>query len=90
MAKEKTSGEEHRKGQHLTSEERHEIEVRCNKDKWSIYKIAKSLHRPYNTIKNEIKCGTVLLYNGTVKRYRDSRTAQSNAASGYSQGEKHK
>ena len=59
-----------RKGQHLTSEERHEIEVRYNKDKWSIYKIAKSLHRPYNTIKNEIKRGTVLLYNGTVKRYK--------------------
>ena len=61
---------EHRKGQHLTSEERHEIEVRLNKDQWSIYKIAKSLHRPYNTIKNEIKRGTVLLYNGTVKRYK--------------------
>ena len=59
---------EHRKGQHLTSEERHEIEVRL-KDKWSPYRISKQLRRPYNTIKNEIKRGTVLLYNGNVKRY---------------------
>ena len=44
---------EHRKGQHLLAEERHEIEVR-RKDGWSIYRIAKHLNRPYNTIKNEI------------------------------------
>ena len=56
---------EHRKGQHLLSEERHEIEVRL-KDGWSIYRIAKHLGRPYNTIKNEIKRGTVSLYNGTA------------------------
>ena len=61
---------EHRKGQHLTSEERHEIEVRFNKDKWSIYKIAKALKRPFNTIKNEIARGTVLLYNEKVSRYK--------------------
>ena len=60
---------EHRKYQHLTSEERHEIEVRL-KDGWSTYKIAKHLGRPYNTIANEIKRGTVLLYNGTVPRYK--------------------
>ena len=36
---------EHRKGQHLLSEERHEIEVRL-KDGWSIYRIAKHLGRP--------------------------------------------
>ena len=60
---------EHKKGQHLTSEERHEIEVRL-KDKWSPYKISKHLRRPYNTIKNEIKRGTVVLYNGKVQRYR--------------------
>jgi len=60
---------EHRKGQHLNSEERHEIEVRL-KDRWSIYKIAKHLNRPYNTIKNEIKRGTVYLYNGQVARYK--------------------
>ena len=60
---------EHRKGQHLLSEARHEIEVRL-KDGWSIYRIAKHLGRPYNTIKNEVKRGTVLLYNGKQKRYK--------------------
>ena len=60
---------EHQKYQHLTSEERHEIEVRL-KDGWSIYRIAKHLSRPYNTIANEIKRGTVLLYSGKVKRYK--------------------
>ena len=57
---------EHKKYQHLTSEERHIIEVRFNEDKWSIYAIAKSLSRPYNTIKNEINRGTVYLYNGKI------------------------
>lgn len=60
---------EHRKGQHLLSEERHEIEVRL-KDGWTIYRIAKHLGRPYNTIKNEVNRGTVLLYNGKQKRYK--------------------
>jgi IS30 family transposase len=60
---------EHRKGQHLLSEERHEIEVFL-KLGWSIYKIAKKLGRPYNTIKNEIKRGTVSLYNGRVQCYK--------------------
>ena len=60
---------EHRKGQHLLSEERHEIEVRL-KDGWSLYRIAKHLGRPYNTIKNEIKRGTVSLYNGKMQRYK--------------------
>ena len=60
---------EHRKGQHLLSEERHEIEVRL-KDGWSIYRIAKYLKRPFNTIKNEVKRGTVSLYNGKVQRYK--------------------
>ncbi len=61
---------EHRKGQHLTSEERHIIEVRFNKDKQSIYGIAKELGRPYNTVKNEITRGMVQLYNGKVSRYK--------------------
>ena len=60
---------EHRKGQHLLAEERHEIEVRL-KDKWSTYQIAKHLGRPYNTIKNEIARGTVYLYNSKVNRYK--------------------
>ena len=60
---------EHKKYQHLTSEERHEIEVRL-KDGWTIYKIAKHLQRPYNTIKAEVERGTVYLYQGKVKRYK--------------------
>lgn len=60
---------EHRKCQHLTNEERHEIEVRL-KDGWSVYKIAKHLDRPYNTIKKEIERGTVSLYNGKRKVYK--------------------
>lgn len=60
---------EHRKGQHLLAEERQEIEVR-RKDGWSVYRIAKHLGRPYNTIKNEIARGTVYLYNGKVARYK--------------------
>ena len=61
---------EHRKGQHLTSEERHLIEIRYNKDKHSIYKIAKELGRPFNTVKNELARGMVSLYGGTVSRYK--------------------
>lgn len=60
---------EHRKGQHLLAEERHEIEVRL-KDGWTPYRIAKHLGRPFNTIKNEIARGTVYLYNGKVARYK--------------------
>ena len=61
---------EHKKYQHLTSEERHIIEVRLNIDKWSIYAIAKNIGRPYNTVKNEVDRGTVYLYNGKVTRYK--------------------
>lgn len=60
---------EHRKGQHLLAEERHEIEVRL-KDGWTPYRIAKHLGRAYNTIKNEIARGTVYMYNGKVSRYK--------------------
>ena len=63
---------EHKKYQHLTSEERHEIEVRL-KDGWSAYRIAKHLGRPYNTIANEIKRGSVLLYGGKVNRYKANK-----------------
>ncbi len=59
----------HRKGQHLTAEERHDIEVHL-RDGWSLYRIAKHLGRPYNTIKNEVRRGTVLLYHGKVARYK--------------------
>lgn len=63
---------EHRKGQHLCSEERHEIEVR-RKDGWSIYKIAQHLGRPYNTIKNEITRGSTQLKSGGRGVYRADR-----------------
>ena len=85
---------EHRKGQHLFSEERHEIEVRL-KDGWTINRIAKHIGRPYNTIKNEIARGTVELYGGKAKRnkadegekvYRENRVCQP-AASGRRQFE---
>src|SRR5574344_1907974 len=60
---------EHRKWQHLTAEERHDIEVHL-KDGWSKYQIARHLNRPYNTVKNEIMRGTVSLYHGKVFRYK--------------------
>ena len=61
----------HKKGQHLTREERYvQHQSGSNIDHWSIYKIAKELHRPYNTINKEVKSGTVYLYNGKVKRYK--------------------
>ena len=60
---------EHRNGQHLTSEERHIIEVRFNKDKRSIYRIAKELGRPYNTVKNENEPAIVAL---TERKLRNS------------------
>ena len=60
---------EHRKGQHLTEEERHSIQIRL-RDDWNINRIAKELGRPYNTIKNEIKRGTVTVYNGKRFRYK--------------------
>lgn len=66
---------ERRKGQHLTAEERHDIEVHM-KDGWSIYKIAKHLNRPYNTIKNEVRRGTVALYHGKVFRYKANEGQQ--------------
>lgn len=58
-----------RKNQHLCLDEREEIQIRL-KDGWSIYRIAKSLNRSYNTIKTEIKRGTVEMYGGHVKRYK--------------------
>ena len=58
-----------RKGQHLTSEEQHNIEVHL-KDGWSTYKIARHLCQTYNTVKNEVERGTVILYTGKVKRYK--------------------
>ena len=60
---------EHRKGSHLSFEERVIIQTRL-KDEWSPNRIAVELGRAPNTIRNEIKRGTVLLYNGKVSRYK--------------------
>jgi IS30 family transposase len=60
---------EHVKGQHLTYENRVEIQLRL-KDGWTNAQIAKEIGCAYNTIKNEIVRGTVSLYNGQVKRYK--------------------
>ena len=59
------------KGQHLTYEERVEMEIRL-KDGWSKYRIAKYFECSYNTIRNEYERGKVLLYNGKVERYKAS------------------
>lgn len=58
-----------KKGSHLSYEERVIIEIRL-KDGKSPNKIAQELGRASNTIRNEIKRGTVTLYNGHVQRYK--------------------
>lgn len=62
---------EHKKGKHLTLEDRFVIQVR-QKDGCSIRSIADEIGCSPSTVANEIKRGTVLLYNGHVKRYRAS------------------
>lgn len=56
---------QHKKGHHLIREERYYISIRLNIDHRSVYKIAKELHSPYNTIKQEVQCRTEYLYAGT-------------------------
>lgn len=58
-----------RKGKHLSDEERFIIQIRL-KDNFSIRAIARELGRSPSTISNEIKRGTVSLYNGHVLRYK--------------------
>ena len=60
---------EHRKGQHLTFEHRVLIQTRL-KDGWSPNKIAREIGCAPNTVRNEIKRGTIALYNGSVHRYK--------------------
>lgn len=57
------------KGKHLTKDERIIIQLRL-KDGWSNRRIAKEIGCSPNTIGNEIRRGTVLLYTGNVKRYK--------------------
>lgn len=60
---------EHKKGKHLTYKERNLIEVRL-KDKWSPNRIAKEIGCAPNTVRNEIRRGTVDMYRGSVHRYK--------------------
>ena len=60
---------EHQKGKHLSYDERILIQVRL-KDGWSANKIAKEIGCAPNTVRNEIRRGTVTLYNGRIQRYK--------------------
>ena len=60
---------ERKKGSHLTLEERMIIQIRL-KDGWKPPRIAKEIGCSANTVRNEIKKGTVSLYNGHVYRYK--------------------
>ena len=61
--------DKHQKGRHLTLEERVIIQTRL-KDGWKANRIAKELGCAPNTVRNEIKRGTVALYHGKVFRYK--------------------
>ena len=60
---------ERKKGQHLTFEERVLIQTRL-KDGWKPARIAAEIGCAPNTIRNEIKRGTVTLYTGNIHRYK--------------------
>lgn len=60
---------EHRKGQHLTFEHRVLIQTRL-KDGWSPNRIAREIGCAPNTVRNEIRRGTVTLYTGNILRYK--------------------
>ena len=59
----------HHKGAHLTFEERVIIQTRL-RDGWSPPQIAKEIGCAPNTVRNEIRRGKVLLYNGKHEGYR--------------------
>lgn len=61
----------HRKGQHITYDDRMLIQIRL-KDGKSIRSIAREIGCSPQTVSNEIKRGTVLLYHGKVSRYKAS------------------
>lgn len=69
MAQVQYTTNEHKKGAHLTYEERVIIQTRI-KDGWSANRIAKEISCAPNTVRNEIKRGTVMLYDGKVERYK--------------------
>ena len=59
----------HEKGKHLSFEERVIIQLRT-KDGFSIRAIAREIGCSPTTVSNELKRGTVILYNGNVHRYK--------------------
>ena len=59
----------HEKGKHFSYYDRVLIQIRL-KDGWSANKIAKEIGCAPNTVRNEIRRGTVSLYRGNVKRYK--------------------
>jgi len=61
---------EHIKNKHLNYDDRMTIQLRLQ-DGWSPYRIAKyALSCAANTVRNEIRRGTVWLYHGKVPRYK--------------------
>lgn len=63
--------DEHRKGQHLTYDERILIQIR-RKDGKGVREIAREIGCSPSTVSNELKRGTILLYHGKIKRYKAS------------------
>ena len=61
----------HKKGKHLSYEERVIIQIRF-KDNYSIRAIAREIGCLPSTVSNEIVRGSVLLYRGRVSRYKAS------------------
>lgn len=59
----------HSKGSHLTLDERIFIEVTFNYFHWKTSRIAKALHRSFNTIKYELHRGETACYCGRVLEY---------------------
>lgn len=59
----------HRKGQHLTFEDRILIEIR-RRDGRGIREIAREIGCSPSTVSNELSRGTVLMYHDKVKRYK--------------------
>ena len=62
---------EHKKSKYLSYEERIVIQTRL-KDGWTPNRIAMEIGCAPNTVRNEIKRGTVSLYRGNVFRYKAS------------------
>lgn len=60
---------EHKKGRHLSYDERMIIQLRLQ-DGWNPNRIAKEIGCAPNTVRNEIERGTVALYRGKVHRYK--------------------